>query len=51
MATAAATKKSFFIAYPDSKHNPEKWKPVSRKDYAQTKRFDHDAISLNRIMI
>jgi len=32
-------------------HDPEKWKPVFRKDHAQTKRYDHDAIFSNRIMI
>jgi hypothetical protein len=32
-------------------HDPEKWKPVFRKDHAQTKRWDHDAIPLDRIMI
>jgi hypothetical protein len=32
-------------------HDPEKWKPVFRKDHAQTKGLDHDAIPLNRIMI
>jgi hypothetical protein len=32
-------------------HDPEKWKPVFRKDHAQTKRSDHDAIPSNRIMI
>jgi hypothetical protein len=32
-------------------HDPEKWEPVFRKDHAQTKRLDHDAIPLNRIMI
>jgi hypothetical protein len=41
-------------------HDPEKWKPVFhatnaktrlRVDHAQTKRLDHDAILLNRIMI
>jgi hypothetical protein len=32
-------------------HDPEKWKPVFRKDHAQTKRLDHDAILRNRIMI
>ncbi|HEV7463171.1 MAG TPA: hypothetical protein VGN85_04580, partial [Methyloceanibacter sp.] len=25
-------------------HDPEKWKPVFRKDHAPTKRLDHDAI-------
>jgi hypothetical protein len=35
----------------DEEHDPEKWKPVFRKDHAQTKRVDHDAILLNRIMI
>jgi hypothetical protein len=32
-------------------HDPEKWKPVFRTDHAQTKRWDHDAIPLDRIMI
>jgi hypothetical protein len=41
-------------------HDPEKWKPVFnatnaktrlRADHAQTKRLDHDAIPLIRIMI
>jgi hypothetical protein len=40
-------------------HDPEKWKPVFhatnamrlRADHAQTKRLDHDAIPLDRIMI
>jgi len=32
-------------------HDPEKWKPVFRTDHAQTKRWDHDAIPLYRIMI
>jgi hypothetical protein len=32
-------------------HDPEKWKPVFRRDHAQTKRWDHDAIPLDRIMI
>jgi hypothetical protein len=32
-------------------HDPEKWEPVFREDHAQTKRSDHDAIPLNRIMI
>jgi hypothetical protein len=32
-------------------HDPEKWKPVFRKDHAQSKRGDHDAIPSNRIMI
>ncbi|WP_409907603.1 hypothetical protein [Bradyrhizobium sp.] len=32
-------------------HDPEKWKPVSRKDHAQTKRKDHDAFPWKRIMI
>jgi hypothetical protein len=33
-------------------HDPEKWKPVSRKDHAQSKRWDHDAIPCSRrIMI
>jgi hypothetical protein len=32
-------------------HDPEKWEPVFRKDHAQTKRYDHDAIFSNRIMI
>src|SRR5262249_34988470 len=32
-------------------HDPEKWKPVFRKDHAQTKRLDHDAIPWKRIMI
>jgi len=31
-------------------HDPEKWKPVFRKDHAQTRRWDRDAISLSRIM-
>jgi len=30
-------------------HDPEKWKPVFRKDHAQIKKLDHDAI--DRIMI
>jgi hypothetical protein len=29
-------------------HDPENWRPVFRKDHAQSKRLDHDAI---RIMI
>ena len=32
-------------------HDPEKWKPVFRKDHAQTKRKDHDAFPWKRIMI
>ena len=32
-------------------HDPEKWKPVSRKDHAQTTRKDHDAFPWKRIMI
>jgi hypothetical protein len=34
-----------------AEHDPEKWKPVFRKDHAQTKRSDHDAIPSNRLMI
>jgi hypothetical protein len=36
---------------PQLEHDPEKWKPVFRKDHAQTKRCDHDSILSNRIMI
>jgi hypothetical protein len=36
---------------PALEHDPEKWKPVFRKDHAQRKRLDHDAIPANRIMI
>jgi hypothetical protein len=32
-------------------HDPEKWKPVFRKDHAQSKKPDRDAILSNRIMI
>jgi hypothetical protein len=32
-------------------HDPEKWKPVFRKDHAQSKRLDRDAIPSNRILI
>jgi hypothetical protein len=35
----------------DLEHDPEKWKPVLRKDHAQSKRLDHDAIPSNRVMI
>jgi hypothetical protein len=42
----------------DLEHDPDpkgrvsaKWKPVFRKDHAQTKRWNHDAIPLDRIMI
>jgi hypothetical protein len=31
-------------------HDPEKWAPVFRKDRAQTKRREHDAIQSDRIM-
>jgi hypothetical protein len=33
------------------RHDPEKWVLVFRKDHAQTKTCDHDAISSNRFMI
>jgi hypothetical protein len=46
------------MAFAAIEHDPDpkgrvsaKWKPVFRKDNAQTKRWDHDAIPLNRIMI
>src|SRR6185312_15585563 len=32
-------------------HDPEKWKPVFRKDHAQTSKRDRDAILSNRITI
>jgi len=31
-------------------HDPEKWAPVFRKDHAQAKRREHDAIHCDRIM-
>jgi hypothetical protein len=32
------------LTYLRLEHDPEKWKPVFRKDHAQTKRWDPDAI-------
>jgi hypothetical protein len=32
-------------------HDPEKWKPVFRKDHALTKKLDHHPIQLDRIMV
>jgi hypothetical protein len=32
-------------------HDPEKWKPVFRKDHAQSKRCDHNAIPFNCMVI
>jgi hypothetical protein len=61
LAASAANSdaRSDFINHPDRsgigfsglEHDPEKWKPVFRKDHAQSKRRDHDAIPYNRIMI
>jgi hypothetical protein len=39
------------VRFSELEHDPEKWKPVFRKDHAQTKRRDHDPIPFNRIMI
>jgi hypothetical protein len=44
----AATAK--FCDAVELEHDPEKWKPVFRKDHAQSKRLDHDAIP-HRIMV
>jgi hypothetical protein len=32
-------------------HDPEKWKPVFRKDHAPAKNLDHDPIHPDRIMV
>jgi hypothetical protein len=32
-------------------HDPEKWKPVFRKEHAPMNKLDHDPIQLGRIMV
>jgi hypothetical protein len=39
------------ISRKNLEHDPEKWKPVFRKDHAPTKKLDHDPIQLDRIMV